>query len=117
MRTLKFIVEGQIIKPDPSCNFSGLFPGKYESIQAEFSFSPEWTTVPKVAAFYSMLEKEFSPQLIDKDNGCAIPPEALTLPAFKMEVLGNNRGEIIETNKLIVYQKGGKYESGTKLAK
>ena len=28
MRTLRFIVENGSIKQDPTCNFSGLFPGR-----------------------------------------------------------------------------------------
>lgn len=31
MRTLKFIVEGQAIKQDPNCDFSGLIPGTVEN--------------------------------------------------------------------------------------
>ena len=40
MRTLKFIVEGQIIKQDPSCDFTNLVPGTEGYLRAEFSFSP-----------------------------------------------------------------------------
>lgn len=107
MRTLKFIVDNDTLMKDNSCSFAGLFPGTNQDIRAEFSFSPGWTGISKVAAFYSMLEKEYAPQIIDNENGCIIPPEALNLPAFKMQVLGNNRGKIITTNTYTVYQKGG----------
>lgn len=108
MRTLKFIVEGQTIMPDPSCDFSGLFPGKNKSIQAEFSFTPEWATRVKVAAFWSMMGAEFPPQKIEENSTCMIPVEALNKPAFKIQVLGKYRGVITPTNSLTVYQKGGK---------
>ena len=108
MRTLSFIVEHDVIKQDPFCNFNGLFPAPNQKIQAHFAFSEEWTNIPKVVAFYSMLGKEFPPRLIDEENYCMIPPEALSLPTFKLQVLGNNQGKIIPTNTMTVYQKGGK---------
>lgn len=107
MRTLSFIVDGNTLSQDPSCSFDGLFPAPNQQIRAEFSFSPDWTNVAKVVAFYSMLDKEYPPQIID-DNHCMIPPEALKLPTFKIQVLGNFRGKIVTTNTLTVYQKGGK---------
>lgn len=107
MRTLNFIVDASSIIPDPSCNFDGLFPGKNEQVRAHFTFSPEWTYSAKVAAFYSMLGKEYPPQVIDKEGSCMIPVEALNLPTFKLQVLGTIRGKIISTNTLTIYQKGG----------
>lgn len=108
MRVLKFIVENSTIKQDPSCSFDGLFPAPNQKIQAEFRFSPDWAGVVKVAAFYSMLGKEYPPQIIDEKNHCIIPQEALNLPTFKIQILGNHRGKIVTTNPLTVYQKGGK---------
>lgn len=108
MRTLSFIVNQNVLTQDPTTSFDGLFPAPNQEIQANFAFSEDWTGVPKVVAFYSMLGKEFPPQLIDEENHCMIPPEALSLPAFKLQVLGNNRGKIMTTNVLTVYQKGGK---------
>lgn len=107
MRILKFIVENDTLKQDPSCNFDGLFPAPNQEIRAEFDFSTDWTNTPKVAAFYSMLGKEYPPQIIDEKNRCMIPPEALMLPAFNIQVLANIRGKIVTTNTLTVYQKGG----------
>lgn len=107
MRTLIFTVEHGVLKPDPECSFTGLFPAKNQEILAEFNFSSDWTYTPSVAAFYSILGKEYTPQVID-DGHCMIPPEALTLPVFKVQVLGNNRGKIVATNTLTVYQRGGK---------
>ena len=108
MRTLKFVVDDLSIKQDRTCSFRGLFPGPDQWIEAEFTFSKDWDGVPKVAAFYSMMDKEFTPQIINEDNRCVIPSEALKLPAFKMQILGNKRGKIMTTNTMTIYQKGGK---------
>ena len=104
MRTLKFIVEGQIIKPDPECDFSGLVPGTDGYLLAEFTFSNEWKSVPKVVAFYSRLGNEYTPQPLMEGNHCMIPKEALRRRIFKMQILGKNG---LLTNKLEIDQKGG----------
>lgn len=107
MRTLKFIVTNDTIIQDPSCDFSGLFPGANKHIQAEFTFSPEWKNRVKVAAFWSMLDKEYPPQVINPDNLCEIPEEALARPAFKVQVLGKYRENTFETDTITIYQRGG----------
>lgn len=107
MRILRFIVDGKSIKQDPSCDFSGLFPGKNPNIRAEFTFSSEWKNMVKVAAFWSMLDKEYEPQEIE-DNTCIIPSEALAKSSFKIQILGKKGNERIDTNKMTILQKGGK---------
>lgn len=108
MRKLRFIVDGLSLKQDPACSFNGLFPAPNQHVEAEFTFSKDWNGVPRVAAFYSMLDKEYPPQIIGENDCCMIPSEALNLPAFKMQILGNNRGRIITTNTMTIYQKGGR---------
>ena len=108
MRTLKFIVDGENLKQDPSCDFSGLFPCKNPQVRAEFVFSHEWKTRAKVVAFWSMVNKEYPPRTLNSDNVCEIPEEALSRPAFKIQILGRQRGRKYETNTITVYQKGGK---------
>ena len=100
MRTLKFIVEGPVLKPDPECDFSGLVPG----LQAEFTFSKEWTSIPKVVAFYSRLGNEYQPQPLKDGKTCAIPAEALRKRIFKVQVLGKNG---LATNRLEINREGG----------
>lgn len=107
MRVLRFIVDGESIINDPSCDFTGLFPGKNPEIYAEFVFSPDWKSRLKVAAFWSMLGKEYEPQLVNEQNLCKIPEEALKKPAFKVQILGKHRGRNFQTNTTIVYQRGG----------
>lgn len=104
MRTLKFIVEGQTIKPDPECDFSGLVPGTEGYLQAEFTFTKEWISTPKVVAFYSRLGTEYTPQALKDGRTCAIPTEALRKRIFKIQVLGKNG---LVTNRLEIDQKGG----------
>ena len=104
MRTLKFIVEGCIIRPDPQQNFVGLVPGTNNHIRAEFTFSKEWLNSPKVVAFYSRLGKEYPPQALKDGRTCLIPQEALEKRFFRVQVLGRNG---LKTNKLEIDQKGG----------
>ena len=108
MRTLKFIVNKQIITLDPKCDLSDLIPGSEGYLQAEFSFSSEWKNCVKVAAFYSFLGKEYQPQLLKDGRTCMIPAEALRGRRFKVQVIGKNEDAKITTNKVTVCQNGGK---------
>lgn len=107
MRVLKFIVDDETITQDPTCDFSGLFPGSSDQIRAQFTFSHHWKSRVKVAAFWSIMDKEYPPQAINDDGSCDIPIEALEKVAFKIQVLGKRRGgNVVKTNKIVIY-KGG----------
>ena len=108
MRTLRFIVDGQTVKQDPTCDFSGLFLNKDSGVCAEFIFSSEWNDKIKVAAFWSILDKEYEPQALDNKNACIIPVEAFSKASFKIQVLGIGGHERFTTNKLVVLQTGGR---------
>lgn len=108
MRTLKFIVDGQVITPVPECDFGGLVPGTDGYLKAEFSFSPEWQGCNKVAAFYSALGKEYSPLVLKDGRTCVIPTEALKKRVFKIKIFGSNGKTTIQTNKVTIRQNGGK---------
>lgn len=108
MRTLKFIVEGRNLVQDPSCDFTGLFPSENQELEAEFAFSNEWKSAIKVVAFYSILGKEYPPQVLNDENHCVIPKEALISPVFRMQILGELGGTIVQTDILSIYQRGGK---------
>ena len=108
MRTLKFIVDGRNLIQDPSCDFTGLFPSESEKLTAEFQFSNEWGNALKVSAFYSVLGAEYPPQVLDEEDRCVIPREASMRPVFRMQILGEIGGSIVQTNVLSIYQKGGK---------
>ena len=107
MRILKFIVNGQIITKDPNCDFDGLIPGSNGYLKAEFSFSPEWKNYAKVASFWSVMGKEYTPKKITDDRNCIIPAEALQKRTFKIQVVGMDiNGNKIKTNKVAVSQNG-----------
>lgn len=108
MRTLRFIVDKQIIKQDPSCDFSGLVPGTDGYLQAEFSFSPEWNGCTKVASFHTKMGKECSPQILNDGKTCMIPTEALKGRVFGIKVHGKKKDFAIVTDKVVVCQNGGK---------
>lgn len=108
MRTLRFLVDGETIKQDPTCDFSGLFSDKDSGVCAEFIFSSEWNDKVKVAAFWSMLDREYEPQALNDKNACVIPKEALGRASFKIQVLGVRGSERLTTNKLVVLQTGGR---------
>lgn len=107
MRTLKFIVDGQIIKKDPDCDFSNLVPGTEGYLRVEFSFSPEWTKCAKVASFWSAVGKEYSPQKLSDGRSCMVPSEALEKYAFKIGLHGIGPDIKLTTNKIAVKQDGG----------
>ena len=108
MRTLRFIVDGRSITPDPKCNFDDLVPGSDNRIQADFIFkSDEWKSGPKVIAFWSMLGREYQPQLLKGgETTCMIPEEALNREKFKIQVIAKKTDYTIKTEKLTVHQKG-----------
>ena len=106
MRTLKCIVEDQIIKPNPECDYSGLVPGTSGYLEVEFEFSQAWSDCTKVAGFYSMMGVEYEPQIL-VDNKCIIPAEALAKKSFKIQVIGGRKDYTILSNKITVKQDGG----------
>lgn len=108
MRTLRFIVDNQIIRQDSNCNFDNLVPGSEEHIQAEFIFTKEWNGFDKVAAFYNNLGRELGAKALIGSRSCYIPSEALKQSVFKVQVIGANDNVKLRTNKVEVHQKGGK---------
>ena len=108
MRTLKFIVDDQILKIDPGCDFSNLVPGTEKYLLAEFIFTSEWNSYAKIAAFFSPLGTEYDPQILTDGRSCIIPAEALVRRKFKVQLHGRGAdGKIMKTNKVTVCQNGG----------
>lgn len=108
IRILKFIVDGQIIKQDPSCDFAGLIPGTEGYLEAEFSFSPEWRGAIKVAEFWRGV-KECPPQLLKDGETCIIPAEALKGKRFGIRIVGKSKDiPRLATGRVEVRQDGGK---------
>lgn len=107
MRTLRFIVEDQIVKPDPNCDFNDLVPGTTQYLKLEFTFSGVWKDCTKVAAFYSPLGEEYPPQVLTDGKTCMVPTEACAKRTFKVQVIGKNGDLRLTTNKVTVSQTGG----------
>lgn len=107
MRTLKFIVKGQIIERDPNCDFTNLIPGTNGYLRAEFSFSSEWDGCTKVASFWSSRNEEFAPQVLKDGKSCMIPKEASDKYGFRIGIVGKKRDTKLTTNKVTVKQNGG----------
>ena len=112
MKTLRFIVDNQTIRKDPTCDFSGLVPGSSGCVTAEFTFSKEWDGYFRVAGFYSPLGIEYPPRELASGKSCVIPFEALQKRSFKIQVVGmkivNGEKIRLKTNKVVVSQNGGK---------
>lgn len=106
MRTLKFIVDDQIITQDPKCDFSNLIQGTEGYLKAEFEFSSEWSGCVKVASFYGAKNQEYA-LILEDGKSCVIPEEVTKRPAFGVRVIGKNNQYKLVTNKAIVKQNGG----------
>lgn len=109
MRVLRFIVDGQVITPDPQCEeFNNLVLGGGD-VRLDFYFSKEWRNRVKIAAFYSPLGKEYEGQVIKNGRSCLVPSEALEKREFKVQVYGRDTEStaVYKTNKLTVRQNGG----------
>lgn len=111
MRILKFIVEDQIIKQDPTCDFDNLVPGSEGYVIAKFKFSPVWDGFAKVITFHSPMGREFPPKTLDDGETCLIPEEALKHRKFKIGVIGRKDKVKLTTNKVTIRQNGGLHES------
>lgn len=105
MRTLKFIIDGQIIKPDPSCDFAKMVPGTKGYLQAHFTFDKNWVGCEKMAVFIGQGTREQLPVRI-VNNICTIPPDVLFKRSYRVYVIGVRPGLRIVTNKLEVKQDG-----------
>lgn len=96
MRTLDFIVSGQVLTRDPLCDFGGIAANSQGYLQARFRFSKEWAGCKKVAVFFHK-GQEYPVGLVN--NMCMIPWEALVdVRAVQVYVIGRRDGYQITTN-------------------
>lgn len=104
MRVLIFDVDGQKIKPNPQCDFSGIVKGTKGYLYAKFNLSPsEWGGCGKLAVFTCFGEEY--PERLEGDI-CLIPHEALSHNRFKVHVVGIRPGYRIQTNTIEIIQEG-----------
>ena len=103
MRILRFNVEKQRITNDKDCDFSGIVAKSVGYLHAKFHFSEEWDIYTiKIARFWNN-GNEYS-VILDSNNECEIPFEALTNEIFRVSVMGVAQPFRIETNKTKVRQ-------------
>lgn len=100
-RILRFIVEGQEIKKDPTCDFSNIVANSKGYLVANFAFLGDWAGMQKVGIFCRG-GSQYAVRIID--NECAIPAEALTHTNFNVCVLGVKDNTQVFTNKVIIRQ-------------
>lgn len=103
MRTLRFLVDGQSINKDQSCDFSHIVSGTKGYLCASFSFSSDWDGCRK-AAIFSCLGRDHPVPIIN--NKCQIPESALLYKYFRVKVVGEKDGYRITTNSEEVKQDG-----------
>ena len=105
MRTLKFVVEGQRIRLDPVCDFSGIVPGTSGYLHATFEFSSEWRGLAKVTEFWrGNTDESFPAKII---NGkCEIPAEALRMKKWYVNIVGKRGNIRMTTDRAEVKQEG-----------
>ena len=102
MRTLEFVVEGQLIKKKTDCDFSNIVAGSVGYLEAKFYFSPEWNDCKKAASFWA--DGNEYPVLLDSNDKCVIHPQALTGERFQVSVTGAKSDYKIKSTKTKVRQ-------------
>ena len=103
MRKLMFNVEKQCVTKQKDCDFSGIVAGSVGYLHAKFCFSEEWNQcVTKIARFWNSGNEHSV--ILDANNECEIPPEALTNRVFEVSVMGVAPSIRIDTNKTKVRQ-------------
>ena len=102
MRLLVFNVDSQCVHKDQNCDFTGIVAGTKNYLRAKFSFSDDWRDCVKVASFWRG-NKEHA-VVLDGDNSCDIPPDALVGATFRVSVIGQRQDYRITTNKIVVRQ-------------
>ena len=107
VRTLVFNVKNQIIQKEPSCDFSGLVANTSGYLKAKFVLSDAWDNCAKVAGFFSKDDQEFPPCVLDENNSCEIPSDALKYHEFKIRLYGKRDNYMITTQPITIKQYGG----------
>lgn len=103
MRILEFKVDKQRITKHKDCDFSGIVAGSVGYLQAKFIFSKDWDRcTTKIARFWND-DKEHS-VILDDNNECTIPHEALTTTVFGVSVMGVAPSFRIDSNRTKVRQ-------------
>lgn len=103
-RELSFVVEGQTIKKDEWCDFTGLVSGTKGFYTAKFSFDKAWNDYQKVAVFRNTKTKKYVPIV---DGRCKIPDEITDSLLYYVSVVGVVNDISLPTTETFVKQKRG----------
>lgn len=109
-RVLSFVVEGQTIKKDEQCDFTGLVSGTKGYYAAKFSFDKTWKDYQKVAVFRTTATKKYVPIV---DGIYEIPDEVTKGLLYYVSVVGVMDGASLQatvtlpTTETFVRQKRG----------
>jgi hypothetical protein len=90
------------LKKQSDCDFSGLVAGSKGYLRAKFTFSNEWSGCKKAASFW--VGDSEHPALLDSNDSCVIPPEALVGESFKVSVIGVKTDYRIDSTQTKVRQ-------------
>lgn len=101
MRVLSFRVNGQQLKLDDKCDFTGIAKGTKGYPVAAFTF--DWPKCGKAAVFTAPNGVETAVKL-DGNNRCEIPTEVLNGDYFKVHCLGVAPEYTVVTNKKTIMQ-------------
>lgn len=104
MRTLKFNVDGQLIRKNENCDFTGIVSNTKGYFEVEFSFSKEWKELNKVAVFRTRTTKKYCPLF---DNKCSVPDEITESITYWVSVCGVGTDVTLTTTEVPVLQKKG----------
>lgn len=103
MRTLEFEVMEQVLQKKEDCKFTDIVAGSIGYLQAKFYFKgDEWKDCIKVAGFWS--DGQEYAAVLDENDSCIIPKEALTKRKFVVSMTGAREGYRIKTTKTEVKQ-------------
>ena len=108
MRVLEFNVDQQRLKKDEGCDFSGIIAGTEGYLKAKFRFSEDWDGCMKVVSFWAVNPLFGDPVeyavLLDENDICAIPADALLYEMFAISVIGAKKNYKITTNRIKINQ-------------
>lgn len=102
MRILRFVADGQRLKKQADCDFSGLVAGSKGYLMAKFTFSDDWSGCKKAASFW-VGDREYA-DLLDGDDSCVIPADALVGDMFEVSVIGVKPNYKIKSTRTKVRQ-------------
>ncbi len=103
MRTLKFMVTGQSIEKDPTCNFEGIVQGTTNYLNILFTFSKDWDAFVKVAEFRIGTNNATITPVPIVNNRCDVPSEVTDGRTWSVRIVGK-KGKTKLTSKTIRVQ-------------